>query len=127
MAQGLGEASEGSPNASALFPLQSKDVVDSSAKNSLFRFPAQKAPLMELIPHPDIGLVPARIKSFSKYPLGATVSITGLIGPHEPQPREAAWAGSPETRMSNLYLPMPVSSIRQGPSPPSASVFLSAK
>lgn len=82
---------------------------------------------MELIPHPDIGLVPARIESFTKYPLGTTVSITGLIGPHELQPREAAWAQNPETWMSNLHLPMPVSSIRQGPSPFSASVFLSAK
>lgn len=52
---------------------------------------------MELIPHPDIGLVPVRSGDFAEYPLGHTVSITGLIGPHEPQPREAAGVGSLQT------------------------------
>lgn len=104
LAQSLGEASAGSSNTPSL--LQSRNVVDFSARNSLFHSPDQKGPHVDLIPCPAIGLVPARIASFAEYPLGTTVSITRLISPQEPQPREAAWAGSPETWMSNLYLPM---------------------
>ena len=84
---------------------------------------------MELIPHSDIGLVPARIGNFAEYPLGTTVSVTGLISPHEHQPREAAWAGSPELQMLNVHLPgsIWVSFIRQAPFLLWASFFPSAK
>ena len=126
---GPGEVSEDSPNIPTLFPLKRRNVVDFSVKTSLFRFPDQKAPHVELIPHSDIGLVPARIGNFAEYPLGTTVSITGLISPHERQPREAAWAGSPEHQMLNVHLPVTiwVSFVRQAPFPLWASVFPSAK
>ena len=128
-AQGLGEVSESSPNTPTLSLLQRGNVVDFSVETSLLRFPDQKAPHVELIPHPDIGLVPARIGKFAEYPLDTTVSITGLISPHEPQPREAAWAGSPETQMLNLHLLVTiwVSFIRQAPFLLWASVLPSAK
>lgn len=126
---GPGEVSEGSPNTPTLSLLQRRNVVDFSVKTSLFRFPDQKAPHVELIPRSDIGLVPARIGNFAEYPLGTTVSITGLISPHEHQPREAAWAGSPELQMLNVHLPVTtwVSFVRQAPLLLWASVFPSAK